>query len=418
MIIIKNIRLLCVVSLVLWSNTSTSMNLLRDYDTLIRPPLKQGQAGHLSVVAEHGFRAKGFDVCGDCVNTLQIWSKDQNALKALQGFEPTSKIGQLATNVRSDGASDDGIRGHFNVCGDLTFNTVAFAGRYHFHNSWFLTAYLPVHRMRLCNVNWQEQTNNVSAGDASIKQKLTNNFFENVATLGDGLELGSWRRTGVGDLVVIIEWLENFIQHKPFLKNVQVTWRLGTNFPTGLHQDEDKVFAVPFGYDGAIGVIFGFGLDLSLGDYFKMGGDVQLHHLFGNTRCRRIKTDPHQTELLLLQKAQAYKDFGLIQRFNLHAQFCNMKGLAVTFGYQFFKRGDDVLSVRSPHFSNTIANTDRRLEEHTLHHGIITATYDFSKHLDEDACVKPSISLFARLPFDGKQVAASKTFGGVIAFDF
>ncbi|MCX5922855.1 MAG: hypothetical protein NTX86_06035 [Candidatus Dependentiae bacterium] len=418
MIYKKNNRLAALMLLATTINTITAMNLLRQYDTLIRPDFRFDTTGHISVLAEHGFNAKGFGECGDFTNVLRLWNEDQDALKMLEGFDSASPIGLLATNLRADGANDDGVRGHFNVCGNLHYDTVAFAGRWHFLNTWFLTAYLPVNVMHLSDVTWVNQTQNVSAGDFSVKRKLTNDFFANVKRLGDGLELGSWKRTGVGDLIVLIEWMENFIQNKPLLKNAQVTWRLGTNFPTGLRQDEDKIFALPFGYDGALGVIFGFGLDLSLGDYFKVGGDVQLQHLFGNTRCRRIKTDVLQTELLLLQKTAVYKDFGLMQRFNLYCQFCNMKGFDIKFGYQFFKRGDDVLAVSSPNFSDNIANTAISLEDFTMHHAIIKANYDFSVLMDKGACVKPALSLYARLPFNGKRAALCPAFGGIFALDF
>ena len=117
--------------------------------------------------------------------------------------------------------------------------------------------------MTLKNVQWVNKTLNVSAGDQSVRQNLTNDFFANVATLGDGLYLGDWSRTGIGDLVLMMDWVQDFYQYKPLLKNTRVNWRIGFNFPTGLREDEDKVFARPFGFDGALGLIFGFGWALT-----------------------------------------------------------------------------------------------------------------------------------------------------------
>jgi len=395
-----------------------AMNLLMPYDTLIRPEFRFDKMFEVALYAEHSLNAKGFNECGDRTNVLNIWNKNQDALAMLQGFPSNSAIGELAIQLRSDGANDDGVRGHYNVCGDLHFDDAAAAFRYHFYDAWWFTAYLPVCSMKLNNVNWVNQTLDVSSGDQSVRENLTNNFFANVKTLGDGLELGPWHRTGLGDMIVMIEWLEDFWQMRPMLKKVRVNWRLGTNLPTGVRKDEDKIFTIPFGFDGAFGVIFGFGMDVFLGDYFKLGGDVQLHHLFGNTRCRRIKTDPTQTELLLLQKSNAYLDYGLIQRFNLYVQAHNLKGLSLKFGYQFWKRGDDVISLKTPCFSTAIANSAIHLEEVTMHQGIVTAVYDWSYLLKPDAKYKPSFEFFARLPFNGKNVALSTTVGAIVALDF
>lgn len=395
-----------------------AMNLLMPYDTLIRPEFRFDKTFDISLYAEHAFNAKGFNECGNRVGVLNIWNKDQDALAMLQGFPSTSDIGELAIRLRADGANDDGVRGHFNVCGDLYFDDAAAAFRYHFYDAWWFTAYLTVCSMKLKNVNWFNQTLDVSSGDQSVRENLTNNFFANVQRLGDGLELGGWDRTGLGDMIVMIEWLQDFWQARPMLRKVRVNWRLGTSLPTGVRKDEDKIFTIPFGYDGAFGLIFGFGMDIYLGDYFKLGGDVQLQQLFGNTRCRRIKTDPTQTELLLLQKSNAYVDYGLIQRFNLYVQTHDIKGLSLKFGYQFWKRGDDILSLKTPCFSTNIANTALSLEEVTMHQGIVTAVYDFAYLLKPDAKYKPSLEFFTRLPFNGKNVALSTTLGAIFAIDF
>ncbi len=405
-------------SAMLISVNSFAMNILRPYDTLIRPEFRNDTRYHFSLYGEHGFNAKGFGEDDNRVNVLQIWNCDQDALAMLQGFSDDSAIGELAIRLRADGANNDGVRGHYKVCGDLNFDAFAAAARWHFYNAWWFTAYFPVYMMKLDNVNWFNETLDVSSGDQSVRQNLTNDFFTNVFNLGDGLELGGWKRSGPGDMVAMIEWIQDYYQARPLLKKVRVNWRLGANLPTGVRQDEDKIFTIPFGFDGAFGVIFGFGLDVCLGNYFKLGGDVQLTHRFGNTRCRRIKTAVEQTELLLLQKSQAYIDYGLIQRFNLFIQGYNYKGMSLKFGYQFWKRGDDTLSLYTPCFSTNIANTAESLQEVTMHQGIITGVYDFSYLLKQNPACKPSIELYTRIPFNGKRAAMCTTLGAILAIDF
>lgn len=404
--------------LIVVSSPILGMNLLRPYDVMIRPPLKKGSTIQTAFMAEHEFENHGYNACGGRVNPLQIWNSDQDALKMLEGFDAATDKGLLAIQLRADGANDDGVRGHFTVTGDLYTDSFAVTSHYNFLDTWFLTAYLPIYNMTLENVKWINQTKDVSSGDQSVRENLTNNFFKNVAALGDGLYLGSWSRTGIGDLVLMMDWVQDFHQYKPLLKNTRVNWRIGLNLPTGLREDEDKIFARPFGFDGAFGLIFGFGLELTYGCYVKLGGDVELTQLFGNTRCRRIKTNPEQTDLLLLAKAQVYRNYGLIQRFNLWGQLFNMGGFGLKVGYQYLKRGEDSFAMRAPLYSSNIANTASFLEDWTVHNAIVDATYDFSVHLKPEAPVKPYVSIFSRVPFNGNRSAAGPTIGGLVAIDF
>jgi len=393
-----------------------AMNLLQPYDTIIRPPFTGKYPWQISLYGETGFGTKALNSCGDCANVLRIWHADQNALKMLEGFSVESPIGQK--RIQLD-ANDDGTRGHFLVCGDLEFNySIAFAVRYGFLPHWSIAAFLPFFSMRLKNVCWEDQTKDITDADLRVKEFLTDDFFTNVCELG-GLDLTGWKRRGFGDLVLMLEWFEHFPQTKPLLKDVQIDWRLGLNIPSGKRQDEDKLFALPFGYDGGLGLIFGLGLDLTFGKNLKGGVDVQLTQVFGDTRTRRIKTQSDQTELLLLQKVQAYKDFGLIQRFNLYFElFKVLKGFSLKTAYQFLKRGDNEISLNTQDFSSEIANSAVSLQEITMHHFILDASYDFGELVGEDARVKPYLGFYIRIPFNGKRVALNRTVGAVFSLDF
>src|ERR1700722_6468445 len=152
----KNIiRILFIGAIVSWMPTQ-AMNLLTPYNILIRPPFRLDNTRfHLDFFAEHGFNARVFDTCGATVPITQIRFTEQNALTMLDGFDPNSVIGQLAANLRADGAVDGGVRGRFKVCGNLDFNGFSIGGRVKFINNFFLTAYLPFYTMQLKNVCWQ-----------------------------------------------------------------------------------------------------------------------------------------------------------------------------------------------------------------------------------------------------------------------
>jgi len=386
------------------------------YDTLIRPTFTNKYRWQLAGYAETGYHnAHGFNDDGEKVNVLRIWNDQQNALSMLEGVDADTNIGQLRSALLD---SNNGIRGHFNVSGDLKLDfNVSFAARLFFAQDWSIGLYLPVYKMHLKNVLFQDVTPNLDNDDKLVRELLTNNLAANVKELG-GLDIGGWTRHGLGDLALIVDWFRDFKQYKPFLKCVRVNWRWGIVFPTGLKENNDLIFALPFGYDGAFAMPFGLGLDLNLGSHFKTGLDVQLTQIFGNKRTWRIKTQEDQTELLLLNKAHAYKDYGLVQRFNLYVELYRFaKGLSFTVGYQFLKEGATEISLTSQEFSSAIANTSRQLEEFTMHYVIAKATYDFGVH---KRCrrVRPEWSVYVRSPFNGKNVALIPTIGTVFSIDF
>lgn len=392
------------------------MNLLHPYDVLIRPPFTGSHTWQLAAYGEGGVGSRAFNTDGDCVDVLRIWNEQQDALSMLDGFDPDSAIGQLRTQLD---ANDNGTRGHVLFNGDFDVKyAFALSARALFYENFSLALYLPFYSMQLERVCWTDLTEGKDDADVRVKEFLTNDLARVVKELGD-LDLSPWKRSGVGDLVAMIEWFKNFKQHKPFLKNVLLNARLGLGIPTGKRSDPDLLFALPFGNDGATSLIFGFNLDLTFGQYFKAGVDVQLTHIFDQIRTHRIKTDITQTDLLLLQKAEVHTDFGMTQQFSLYFDIYKFfKGASVKVGYQYYKRGENTVSLLCNDFDPNIVNTAINLQDFTTHQVYVNGYYDLSEHFDEDARVKPYVSLYARLPFNGKRVALERMIGAVIAVDF
>lgn len=390
-----------------------AMNLLQPYETLLRPHYNNEHRAQFYMFAETGFNAKIFPGDTGGTNILRLYECQQDALEMLNGACDTSEVGQKRVQVN---ANDNGVRGHFNVSGDFKLHaSVCWALRCFFREDWACSIYLPLYSMELKNVIWQDQTLFITDDDIRVREFLTNDFFANVMRLGNGLDLGGWTRTGLGDLTVLAEWFHNFPQYKQLLSNVRINWRAGFVFPTGKRWDEDKIMALPFGTDGAFAIPFGVGLDLDFGRYFTAGLDVQLTYFFGNTRARRVKLTPDQTELLLLEKIQAYKEYGITQRFNLYVQG-NCRGFSGLLGYQYLKHGTDVLWPTYDVVDFNIVNTAQTLQDWTIHQVFLDMQYDFRGCCDNR--VRPQIGCFARLPFNGKRSFAASTIGIMASIDF
>ncbi len=409
--------LVVIACLILLPARSIAMNLLQPYNPLLRPYYNVCDEGTVTLYAETSIANKNYNSEGCSVNPLQIWQSNQNALAMLEGFPEDSALGKLRNLID---ATDDGVRGHLNVCGDLSMPIdLGLAARWSFYQDWAIAAYLPFFDMHLKNVRWTDLTQEVTAADLRTKEYLTNNLFCIADQMGGGLDLRGWHRRGVGDLTLMIEWFKDFRQYKPFLKNVRVNWRTGVIIPTGLKEDVNKLFAIPFGTNGAWALPFEVGLDLTLGSCVKAGLDVLLIHTFGNTLCRRIKTDIAQTDLLLLQQAKSYIDYGLWQQYSLYLQLWKFyKGASCMAGYQYIKRGDNEISLYANDFSSVAANSAQSLKDFTMHQVFVRFDYDFAEHLTDQAPVRPQLSLFTRLPFNGKRSAMLATFGIGLTLNF
>ena len=138
------------ISLALTNHNVRAMNIVNTlwpYDTSVRPTFNNKRPWQLAFYTEGGFHdAKGFNDDGDVVNPLQIWNRQQNALAMLEGFPKNSPISQLRSELLD---CDNGIRGRFNVCGNLQMNfSSSFAARFFFANDWSLGLYLPVNNWK------------------------------------------------------------------------------------------------------------------------------------------------------------------------------------------------------------------------------------------------------------------------------
>jgi hypothetical protein len=403
-IIITN---LCLVSYVY------PMNLVQPYYAFMKPRYRPDTTFQYGIYAEKGFHFKGYGHdCGHA-DPLGIWQKKQNALAMLQGFDQTSPQGLLLSMLQMDQSA----------CSLLCFKgklrhefSLGFSGRYYLPCDFSIGAYLPVYKVSLDCPTWCSET---SIGCERTQQLLLDNFRRQVKTLGEHLDIDSWSRTGTGDLTVLLEWTRDFKQYKDILKNVRLNCRVGPSFPTGKGRDEDLLIAFPFGNDGCMGVVFGGSLEILLGRYMRCGMDVELTHLFGNTRNRRIKIDREQTELLLLKKVCAYLDPGLIQHFNLYLgayDICG--GLYVNFNYEFYKHGENRLSIISNNYSNAIANDAQSLESWTAHHAIFKLGYDFAQVVGNNACAIPTITAYLRTPIEGTRALLDTSIGLMLSCDF
>ena len=408
----KHILITLILTLAADSLCYFPFNLFR-FDNVLLQPYKTGcNQLELNVLTEISTNVKGRNGSGEKVNPLNIWNKDQDALAMLRGFNPDSEIGELAAAL--NGVNDDGIRGHFDLCGNLHMNDIAFIGRWYLPKGFWLDLFMPFYFMKLKCIELDDLTANITYQDLLTHELLTDNIVGNLKKLGD-LNVRPWEKSGPGDLVLSLWWKRDFRQEKPWLKNVRTSVRGGVTVPTGLKADINDIFPIPFGMNGAGGLFLGGYLEVTWGNCIKAGIDLQFLNLFGKARKIRIKTDENQTDIFLLAKCDAYLDFGFTQEYFLflHA-YRVFRGMSFKLAYNYIFNQQDEIYLKTTNFSNTIANTAQYLEDWTMHSFILMMDYEWENLQNKSA----KLSLFWKQPFNGRRSVQAVTFGAQFSYMF
>ena len=391
-------------------------NILRSHDINFKSMHKKDCYKSLSVRSSVGLNQTARNAKGDKVSSPQYLSSEQNALAMIKGMPEGSQARAISDIINWH--DDNGVRGHYIVDGDFNIlSQVVVTGQYHFDHEWTIGLSLPFYHMRFDNIVWNNQTKNETADDRNTRRLLTNNFFSNVAKLGDGLNLQDWEQRGIGDTTLMTTWSRQFFQNREWIKQVNVTARAGVTFPTGIKKNEDKAFSLPFGNDGAYALPFGAGLDLRFKNLFWVGVNATFEHIFSHTKVRRIMTNEAQTHYLLLQKANTRKEYGFVQMFNLYIQPQISDAFSLRFAYAHTKTGDDKLFILSEDFSTMTANKSIELEDGTTHDLLIQFNWDAAK-LKPNARFKPTGSVFAQIPFNGRSTLQSASLGFSVSMHF
>lgn len=405
------------------------INLFKPSDRPLQPDPLPCWSSQFTIGYEGAIRVKGFrddeeecnQVClhsSDKVkkktNVLQIYQMEQNGLAALKGFDSETKPGQLSQLFNIN--DENGTQGLFRPCAEFKIPmNLMFSQRFYFNHGLSFGLHLPVFVMELKDVHFKELNDTLT----TCEQRLEDHLLRELREVA-GLRVNGWKRTGIGDLIAQLVWMRDYPQSKPLLDNVRVQARLGAVFPTGKKANPDELLAFPFGNDGSWGIQFAGGLDLDFCWALRGGVDVEFIYLFGNERCRRIKTVCNQTDLLFLTKLPVFREHGLNQQYNLYVETCNLfgSGLSLKTNYQFLKQNEDRLFAFSDRYDTEIINSAEGVQDWTAHSLILMAKYDFRKHFGTDFWCIPSLTGWFKWGFNGKRALLANTLGLQLSVDF
>ena len=385
------------------------LNLFNPYDRVVLPPERNGVcwqlwAGFEGLVGQRSFQAAE-DQFGNShcfrkrCDVLQLYQDEQDFLAALKGDDFATQAAQLAQQFNID--DDDGTEGLFIPRGKFEIHNFWLSARRYLSHGFSVSVHLPIISMKLKDVTWEPSPHNTNT---SFDSQITNDFIAAIER--------------VGDLTGIIWWAHNFPQGRPLLQNVYLGARAGLVLPTGEKTDEDVMLGLALGHDAGTGLVFGGTMELSFCNYYLFGIAAEFLSLFGSTRCRRIKTDLAQTDLIFLSKVNTFADPGFIQHFTLYGKADYfVRGLSLGVWYQFTKQQETTLYLGTYHFNAAIANTAEELQPWTNHSVIFTASFDFFDRRCGSSWW-PWLEVFYKHGFNGSRTVAADTIGAVFSVDF
>ena len=396
------------------------LGFLEPYNFMIEAePIYGKSRFQLTALTELSYDNRSYDANGNEVNALQIFEPQQNLLGLFQGLGNSSKFNQLVNSLAggSGGGVNNSQNGMFTPTGTFDGAQVAFLGAYQFHPHCYFKVAVPIYKINLTNVNWQYSGNNATFAGQAIQTELVNSFAQEALADFD-LSIGNWSETGFGDVTMLLDYICDYPQGRPLLRNVRVHLRLGLTVPTGVLANENQIMSIPFGNDGSVGLPFGGGLDINLGRYFQCGFRGEFLYLWGNEKLRRVQDFPSQTSLLIPQVVMAYREPGFVQQFDLFVQAYNFAGgLSLKFAYEYFRKAPDFMSVNVPGFDYSLINTGLPLDEETRNNMIFMLSFD-SAFLKDCAPLHPQASIFVNMPFNGSLTTLVSAVGLQLALDF
>lgn len=405
-------------------------NFFRPSDSTVKLPALEERKWQFGSRFEYGSTASAHNIGNSRCNVLEIFNPTQSALAMIEN--PSSDVDARLTN--SDGGNirsflqtvqRDGIRGtqttagHFSAWDWTLFGSRAFSF-YRVPGFFTFSAHFPIRHQEISNVRIVDRTSTnrtqaTAVQDQLVKQLITDNLINNVATWGC-LELADWQKTGMGDMVLMFGWDAIFPQEKENLKAVELGAKIGVSVPTGSIKDIDKAFSLPMGNDGAWGLPIGVNLGLNFIHHIRAGLDADFMILFDNTSTRRLKTTTTQTEFLLLNKGRTLKEYGLTWQFHLYLQAYRFAGgLSASVGYDYTKHDHDTLTPKTNNFDYSVVNSAESLQEWQSHNMLFKINYDWENAF---AHVSPQIELFYKLPIAGKNIIYTSTGGFQVGMNF
>lgn len=398
------------------------LNLFNPYDVMVMPERAAACGFQANVNYEYAFDGHSFQAEEDergnsnCfrkkADVLQLYQNQQDGIAALKGAAFDSIRGKIAQEFNIN--DDDGSQGLFIPHGKFDVNNIMLSLRYGIDHRFSVSLHLPILNMHLKHVVWQKAPGNTNE---SFDANLITDFIHELEVAGN-MHLFDWHRTGIGDLAGFVWWDQFFPQARPMLRGVNLNARIGFAFPTGKKAEDAYLFCPSFGNGGGVSLIGGGKLELFFTHHIKAGVDVELMHTWGAREELHIKTDPAQTDLLLLDRTCAFKKPGFTQHFTLFLGAQNFYDrLSLITAYQFTKQNESRLFLNSAAHNTETANSAENLWDWTTHSFDFGLSYDMRDY-QKPMPWQPYLGIIFKHGFNGSRAILMNSITGMVSLEF
>lgn len=366
------------------------------------------------------------NITGGKVGLFQQYFDSESIIKMVSnpvGMAATEGAENVFPNIPGQPITDDGVRGHVQLAGKYSQINMAVTSHWSFlqlgkWGNFGLGAYVPFTSYKVDGVTYTDLTKPIFGTDSAYVMPFIAALQSNLSKYG-GLQLGtSYQKQGIGDCIVNLDWAKHVDDLEHQLKSVDFYLGLGLLIPGQLTKDENQVLSSAVGTDGPFGVPIKFGFWVDGKKWVRAGLDAQLLYTLPFTKIRRLKTDPNQTELFLLNTGESRKEYGITWQAHTWLMVTDFyKGVFGQLSYQFTKHESDKLSTKDVSFDNATISSARSLQGWSGQNIVLQLGYDVAKD-GTKLPFAPAASLFYKKPIAGKAIVTSDTYGAMLQISF
>lgn len=293
----------------------------------------------------------------------------------------------------------DSYDGYMNFAGEIRVRELSLGLKQNLYSGFFIELLAPLRQVQLNNIR------HLICGAPVVNNVSLEDFMQNdfPTILQENGFVGQYDRnfhqTKFTELLVAVGWQGYDDTSFNIIDAAAGSLQLGFIAPLGDKNNEDRLFSIPLGYNGAYGCFVRAKAEVAFWNVLMFGAQAGANILFPYHRDIRMRTNGDQSGWVALEKGRAKVDCGTIWDLVGYFKVQNvLPGFAVVVGYSYTEQENTDLNVEDDAFlkdtvqaalnhtgpyarntyammidKNDIVNTDKRYhgwDQHVLHTSI------------------------------------------------
>jgi len=309
------------------------------------PRLERKTLSSLDISLGSGATRKGRNQCGQSVPVFDLYGK-QNMHElgvGVPGKDPTNPLDLILIDLAATPGGD--CFGIMSACGKFALFESNIVLNQNLARGFYAQFYLPVRRFHVYSNCFRDCTPACDCPDRN--NQVWQNFLDNFNAILERYCLSTcgYKEADVGDLAIELGWSHSY-QETTELDFVDLGFKAGVLFPTGKRRNVDRIFSIPFGYNGHYGIPISMDLAVGACEWMTLGVHFEAIPLIRRKQRIRVKTSPTQSGLIKLTKTCANVDPGTVLTGGAFFKADHFaRCISFLVGYSFAHQGDDAVSL-------------------------------------------------------------------------